>query len=269
MPNNYDEYKEKQSAGTGTVSQKLEEICLELTGFEGCKTNPTPGSIFMSNVIKSRELTINEKQVLKIIFGDTFDTEKPRIIDGKFLLGHQQRTGMTPLGHAFMHPSVYQEDYMLRIDGTENKKVKNEDLRHLFIHEMFHIWQHQHGKFVLSAGTMLACGTLLSIGAEKLGADSAHNYLNPYIYDVRKNPKLSLYSLENQAEMVADYYYKVYNWKKWNDPKFIKPIRSANNFNSHFRKHCESLLKSAGLPVYTDAEAKTIYANLTKIGCIK
>lgn len=96
---------------------------------------------------------------------------------GSYLpLGMQENnTAMTPNGEIWFETQVYRDDYA----------VASVDYQHLFMHEMMHVLQYQHGMHVRMRG-------LFSWAAS-------------YKYRLDKN-KLSDYSMEQQASIVSDYW---------------------------------------------------------------
>ncbi|MCT4704895.1 type IV secretion protein Rhs [Enterobacteriaceae bacterium H11S18] len=85
--------------------------------------------------------------------------------------------GMAPNGEMWFRDR-YEEDF------SAPKKDRVEQ-QHLFMHEMMHVWQHQHGMWVRTRG-------LFSRFAD-------------YSYRLEKNNLLD-YSLEQQATIVSDYW---------------------------------------------------------------
>lgn len=229
--------------GAEPIFKVIDESCLELIGIEACKTNQQENSIFLSKIKKIRGLTYNEKLLLNTIFGDTFNVDEVRIIIGAFIIGQYGDYGMTPKGAMFVGVNNHQSDYALATSWTS---------KHFFIHEMFHIWQYQHHFWVFSRGTSLAlCRTFprniidfgeRTITGSKNATGKYSQWIDPYEYDIWETPtihrKLFDYNLEQQAEIVADYYQFIYTGAE-------KP--KIQNTNS--RARYESLIGKAGLKV--------------------
>jgi len=92
-------------------------------------------------------------------------------------LGMQRNdTVMTPNGEMYFPKDLFKEDF-----STENLRS-----RHLFMHEMVHVWQRKMGMRVWWRG---------------LGSWAAR-----YKYTLSVNKKLSNYGMEQQASLLADYY---------------------------------------------------------------
>jgi Zn-dependent peptidase ImmA (M78 family) len=83
---------------------------------------------------------------------------------------------MSPDGNIYFHPDsvVYSDDLSLGDKWTQ----------HLFIHEMTHVWQHQTGVPVAWRGI----------------------FEREYEYTLDTSKTLNEYSLEQQAQIVADYF---------------------------------------------------------------
>jgi len=181
-----------------SVFGDIEDKICSLIDMEGCNTNPINGSIFMSYG-KARVLTDGERSMLYDIFGDDLDPYAVRIVKGKFMPIQYSNVAMTPKGTIFFAEDVYLDDF----------SVASRDDKHFFVHEMTHVWQFQKGNNVFGKGALLACRSFF-------GTESVTT-INPYAYDIRKTPtiyrQLSDYNLEAQAEIVADYYAKIYNKK--------------------------------------------------------
>ena len=84
-------------------------------------------------------------------------------------------TAMTPNGEMWFQEGVYQHDFSVPyVDGM-----------HLFLHEMMHVWQHQHGVWVRTKG--------------------AFSWAVDYTYSFDKQ-NLFNYGMEQQASIVSDYW---------------------------------------------------------------
>lgn len=143
-----------------------------------------------------RDMTPGEIRMAESVFGDAInfggkgEGNGVGIYDGKWKPFQPDNRAMAPNGHIYFPGTSYEEDF------SNLKSVSTRD-RRTFIHEMTHVWQHQHGKAVKTRGAAL--GVLSSVG-------------NPYIYKLyisgaKTNRKdLSDYGLEQQAAIVGDYY---------------------------------------------------------------
>lgn len=134
-----------------------------------------------------RKLTANEIELARSIFGNLIDYSKVRVINGYFgwvLKGAPH----APDGNVYFpdDPSPYfkySNDFALE---------QNPDLRSIFIHEMAHVWQFQHGKPVA-----------LEVGIEALlhGRDGAYSYQKIF-----SGTDFSQLPLEAQAQFLQHLY---------------------------------------------------------------
>lgn len=86
-----------------------------------------------------------------------------------------------------MNPSDFSEDYASELSCLQG----------LFIHELAHVLQHQHGINVLFKGAILQTAYFLSYGA-----------YNPYSYKFIPNKPFKSYNIEQQGEIARDIYLK-------------------------------------------------------------
>lgn len=145
-----------------------------------------------------RDLTSGEIRMAESVFGNAINFgEKGEgngvgIYDGKWKPFQPDNRAMAPNGNIYFPGTSYEEDF----SNFGSKSLSDRD-RRTYIHEMTHIWQHQHGKAVKTRGAAL--GVLAVAG-------------DPYIYklytsgDDTNFKDLSDYGLEQQAAIVGDYY---------------------------------------------------------------
>ena len=97
---------------------------------------------------------------------------------GYFPFGLQNdNTAVTPNGEIYFTPKNFREDYSRESAGFQ----------HWFIHEMAHVWQYQMKMNVLLRGTMSWAAT--------------------YEYSLPNYNTLADYGMEQQASILADYFY--------------------------------------------------------------
>lgn len=135
-----------------------------------------------------RLLTLEEIALAHAVFGGSIDYSRVWIHCDSYLpFGMQRRdTAMTPNGEIWFREELYSDNFAKQADVRD---------RHLFIHEMMHVWQHQKHMWVRMRG-------LVSWAAD-------------YSYQLDGRPLLS-YSLEQQAQIMADYYVlRTYGYKEW------------------------------------------------------
>jgi hypothetical protein len=85
----------------------------------------------------ARMLTTGEKAFARTIFGDALALDHIEVRRRRWFPFQPRDIAMTPMGHMHFHPqgSLYREDFSREGPG----------LLGLFIHELAHVWQTQHG----------------------------------------------------------------------------------------------------------------------------
>ncbi|WP_395304353.1 type IV secretion protein Rhs [Enterobacter sp. ECC-019] len=121
-----------------------------------------------------RKLTSGEIALARMVFGNRINYEKVKIHRGSYLpFGLQdEHTAMTPNGEIYFR-------YWYRDDFSTSLPF----LRHLFIHEMSHVWQRERGMNVMARGLI--------------------SWLVSYRYTL-DGRLLSEYPMEQQAQIIAD-----------------------------------------------------------------
>ena len=119
-----------------------------------------------------RPLTSDETTLAASVFGDAIDYAQVRIAQKKWAFFQPRETVMAPTGCIHFHPkgTLYCEDFA----------CAHADAQGLFIHEMTHVWQHQHG----------ICLPL-----------ARHPFCR-YSYSIKPGWPLKRYGIEQQAEIV-------------------------------------------------------------------
>lgn len=136
-----------------------------------------------------RRMTIGEIAMARRVFGDSIVYSRVWIHCDSYLpFGLQKKNyAMTPNGEIWYRKSMYRDDFSPNSVFVEDKYV--------FIHELAHVWQHQHGQWVRLRG--------------------AFSWAAEYTYRLDKY-KLTDYSLEQQESILADYWLLlVYGIDKW------------------------------------------------------
>ena len=92
----------------------------------------------------------------RLVFANTIDYANVYIHNDEFLpFGLQNdNTVMTPNGEIYFPKGLYRDDF-------SNLASQYASLRHLFIHEMVHVWQHQLGYSVMIKGLYYIHGVSL------------------------------------------------------------------------------------------------------------
>ncbi|NNG99341.1 type IV secretion protein Rhs [Acinetobacter sp. ANC 5414] len=123
--------------------------------------------------VKNRKLTLGEKQLAQSVFGTHLQLDAIRIVAHRAVL---KNYAISPNGHIYFNPKNWCEDF------SKLSLAKQSWL----IHEMTHVWQIQQGLAVV----------------RKAIFDRKYRY-------VLEQGKLFLqYGIEQQAQMVQDYFIK-------------------------------------------------------------
>lgn len=136
-----------------------------------------------------RLMTLGEIAMARRIFGDSIVYSRVWVhCDSYFPFGLQTPgTAMAPNGELWFRKEDYYADFSRADVSVEDK--------HIFIHELGHVWQHQHGQWVRVRGLV-------------------SKFAN-YYYQLDRE-KLTDYPLEQQASIIADYWLLlVYGLNKW------------------------------------------------------
>lgn len=125
-----------------------------------------------------RLLTLGEKALAQTVFGNSIQWRKVRIHCGSYLpLGLQGKyVGMAPNGEMYFRKETYLKDFSIASIPDQ----------HFFMHEMTHVWQHQHGMWVRIRGLF--------------------SWLSTYKYSIEPGKVLNQYNMEQQAQIIADYF---------------------------------------------------------------
>ncbi len=161
-------------------------ISIPLTGMQtaasaGAKAPP----ISVNKRDNFRALTSGELTMAQSLFKDSVDYTKIKIHNEEYLpFGLQpDNTAMTPNGEMYFNPNYYKDDFSI---------LPND--QHWFMHEMVHVWQYQLGYWVKLHGLLLHPGNLWGL----LG--------DPYQYELKQGDKLQDFNMEQQGDILADYY---------------------------------------------------------------
>ncbi|WP_223533285.1 DUF2345 domain-containing protein, partial [Pseudomonas sp. GL-RE-20] len=132
---------------------------------------------------KKRSLTSGEIAMARTVFKDAVNYSKVKVHHGGWwLFVGFQNTAVTPNGEMYYPESTkyYRDDF---------SSTKDDRDKALFMHEMTHVWQYQLGYPVKKKGL-----TVSSRGAEA------------YEYSLFNDGKFSNYNMEQQGEIISDYY---------------------------------------------------------------
>ncbi|UAN36473.1 type IV secretion protein Rhs [Enterobacter asburiae] len=128
-----------------------------------------------------RLLTLGEINLAKTLYGLSIRYNEVWIHRGSYLPFNMQnfRTAMTPNGEIYFMEGTYENDFSM-----SHQRMSRIVGAHLFLHEMMHVWQHQHGMMVRLRG--------------------AFSWAVDYSYHLDKHHLLD-YGLEQQASIVSDF----------------------------------------------------------------
>jgi len=129
---------------------------------------------------RRRRLTAGEVAIVQSVFGQGVDVTAVRVHNHGYplLAGRQpSNTAVTPNGQLYFPEPSYRADFSAAPDLA----------RRWFVHEMAHVWQHQLGYPVALRGAM--------------------RWTVRYTYRLDEHRRLCDYDMEQQGEVIADYYY--------------------------------------------------------------
>jgi hypothetical protein len=132
-----------------------------------------------------RQLTSGERVLLTGIFGETLPYDD-QILDTNDGDWGGAGNSITPNGTPHMSRLLWEADY--------SSPSVSDDRKWTFVHEMTHVWQYFHGKFMI-------------FGAAAAFISGGFNYARAYSYALIWAPDFDIYNIEQQASIVADYYY--------------------------------------------------------------
>ena len=124
-------------------------------------------------ILRRRGLTPGEKQLARSVFGDSLNLDTVEIIAHRWVL---KDYGVSPNGNIYFNLHNWCEDF----------SIKSISQQSWLIHELTHVWQVQQGMRVL------------------LGA----LFNRKYSYVLQEGKVFFKYGIEQQAQMVQDYFLK-------------------------------------------------------------
>ncbi|VXB10704.1 Type IV secretion protein Rhs [Pantoea brenneri] len=153
-----------------------------------------------------RRMTLGEITMARRVYGNSITYNRVWIHCDSYLPFGLQKSNyaMTPNGELWYRKIMYKDDF-------SSTSVLIED-KYVFIHELGHVWQHQHGQWVRFRG--------------------AFSWAAGYTYKLDK-VKLTDYALEQQASILADYWlllvYGLEKWSYYQRPGRIGKYRGTDN----------------------------------------
>lgn len=135
-----------------------------------------------------RPLTIGEIALARSVYGNSIDYKRVVVHCDSYLpFGTQPSDyAMAPNGELWFRKEGYWPDFSTAPEGDQ----------HTFIHEMGHVWQHQKGMWVRTRGLF--------------------SRVVDYTYRLDGKKLLNSYGMEQQASIIADYWYlNKYGYQAW------------------------------------------------------
>ncbi|SDY68829.1 Zn-binding Pro-Ala-Ala-Arg (PAAR) domain-containing protein, incolved in TypeVI secretion [Lysobacter sp. yr284] len=167
---------------------------------------------------ESRGLTEGEQRLARRIFQNAIDCDKVKIHNDEYLwFGMQDdKTAMTPNGEIWMPKALFREDY----------SAESEGMKHLFVHEMVHVWQYQLG-YGVKANGMKIHALYEADGLDYRNGFLKNKPVSAYVYSLKPRQQLPLFAkpqyvrkdmgfvevfaalsdfnMEQQGDIIADY----------------------------------------------------------------
>lgn len=140
---------------------------------------------YQKGKIPIRHLTDNEIALAKSVFGDLMDYQSVKIVNYPYVFWQADDIFIAPNGWIFVSDKHYKDDFAL----CDNL------YRQIFIHEMTHVLQYQHGINVLWRGAILQAMYYLSF-----------KKYNPYHYTFDKDRDFWDYNIEQQGRIAEHIY---------------------------------------------------------------
>lgn len=125
----------------------------------------------MRFIVKQRFLTSGERALAKAVFADSLKLDGIKIIAHRLIL---KGYAMSPDGHVYFNPKDWVEDF----------SILSVELQSWLIHELTHVWQIQQGIKVV----------------RKALVDRRYRYI------LEEGKDFLQYGVEQQAQMVQDYF---------------------------------------------------------------
>lgn len=133
-----------------------------------------------------RRLTDGEIALAQSVYQSSLNYDRIRIHKGKLIPFFQyEKVAMSPFGTMHFPSALYVDDF----------STANESKQHLFIHEMAHVWQYQLGLKLWLDGAILT-----------LKGGYQNNQCYVYEHCVNQLPHFSDYNMEQQADLIADWF---------------------------------------------------------------
>ena len=133
-------------------------------------------------MVQKRLLTHAEKQLAMSVFGTSIKLEHIQIVAHRLVL---KNYAISPNGNIYFHPENWCEDF------TQDTILKQS----WFIHELVHVWQYQQGVKLIRTALF----------------DRKYNYV------LQQGKQFFQYGIEQQAQMVQDYFIRLHTGQHCQD----------------------------------------------------
>ena len=133
-------------------------------------------------MVQKRLLTHAEKQLAMSVFGTSIKLEHIQIVAHRLVL---KNYAISPNGNIYFHPENWCEDF------TQDTILKQS----WFIHELVHVWQYQQGVKLIRTALF----------------DRKYNYV------LQQGKQFFQYGIEQQAQMVQDYFIRLHTGQPCQD----------------------------------------------------
>ena len=121
----------------------MRAVCLEAELLQHAKSLVAGKLLGGSDAEAGRALSEGEISLAKGVFGDSIDYSTVRLRDEDYVPWQGKDYVMAPNGHIYFGEELR---------GVADWSLESLQRQGLFIHEMPHVWQHQHGVNVLLVG---------------------------------------------------------------------------------------------------------------------
>lgn len=145
-------------------------------------------------IAERRLLTEGEKELAYSIFKDALRVEKIEIVAHRWVLKHY---AISPNGHVYFNPTDWCEDFSQRSVAQQS----------WLIHELTHIWQIQQGLHVVRRAL----------------------FDRQYSYVLEQGKSFLSYGIEQQAQMVQDYFLRKKQGKECQAYELCIPFLQNHN----------------------------------------
>ena len=168
-----------------------------------------------------RLLTPGEIAMVTSIFKDSINLALVKVRNGPILPFQDRKDheyAVTPMGEIYFTSNSYTNDFSIKAIPS----------KHLFMHEMVHVWQFQMG---------------LAVAFWRL-----ENGFVDYQYDLTNDKILSDYRMEQQASIIADYWcLKTFDYNAWytltNEKYKGRLARNQQGMRNYWLKIYENTLR--------------------------